>query len=257
MDDVRQVLVIGGGIGGLTAATAIAQRGMDVLLIDKVHAFDILGVGLGQPANALRVYRNLGVLDDVLASSFVYHSMYIFDDQRRLIAAHKFLLGDEQTPPVCALSRQRLHEILRDAAIRAGVEIRLGTTVDAMEDTPDGVNVAFSDGRRDRFDVVAGFDGIRSWTRKHLYGTAFLPRPSGYGAWRVQVPRLAYVQGMEFLQGIGSKSGVIPLAEDLMYLFHIRPEDPDAWFDKRDFVELLPRTAGAVRELRGRGARPT
>jgi 2-polyprenyl-6-methoxyphenol hydroxylase-like FAD-dependent oxidoreductase len=47
------------------------------------------------------------------------------------------------------------------------------------------------------------------------------------------------VRGMEFLQGIGSKTGAMPLADDLMYLFHIRPEAPDAVFERRDYPRLL------------------
>ena len=66
-----------------------------------------------------------------------------------------------------------------------------------------------------------------------------MPRPSGYGGWRVQVPRRDYVRGMEFLQGIGSKTGAMPLADDLMYIFHIRPEAADAVFGREDYASLL------------------
>jgi 2-polyprenyl-6-methoxyphenol hydroxylase-like FAD-dependent oxidoreductase len=125
------------------------------------------------------------------------------------------------------------------AAERAGVEVRLGLTVGAIHDGGEKVDVDFSDGRSDAFDLLAGFDGIRSATRLHLLGTAFAPRPSGYGAWRLQVPRPDYVRGMEFLQGIGSKAGAMPLANDLMYLFHIRPEAPGASFEREDYPELL------------------
>jgi 2-polyprenyl-6-methoxyphenol hydroxylase-like FAD-dependent oxidoreductase len=55
MSGIRRVLVVGGGVGGLTAATAFAQRGVEVDLIERRAAFDVPGVGLGQPANALRV----------------------------------------------------------------------------------------------------------------------------------------------------------------------------------------------------------
>ena len=61
MNDIRRVLVVGGGVGGLTAATAFARRGVEVLLIERRPAFDVPGVGLGQPANALRVYDALGL----------------------------------------------------------------------------------------------------------------------------------------------------------------------------------------------------
>jgi 2-polyprenyl-6-methoxyphenol hydroxylase-like FAD-dependent oxidoreductase len=231
--------VIGGGVGGLTAAAFFARRGVEVVLIERRPAFDIPGIGLGQPANALRVYEKLGVLDEVLATGFSYDRMFILDHRRRPIVEHKFLMGDHRVPAFCALSRLELHEILLGAAERAGVQVRLGVTVAGMEDDGERVAVEFSDGRRDAFDLVAGFDGIRSTTRLHLFGTAFAPRPSGYGAWRVQAPRPDEVRGMEFMQGIGSKTGAMPLSNNIMYLFHIRPEAPDANFADRDMARLF------------------
>src|SRR5262249_50056635 len=152
---------------------------------------------------------------------------------------HKFLLGDARIPAFCALSRRRLHDILLAAAQQAGVDVRCGLTAQDIHDSPEGVTVVFSDGRTESFDLLAGFDGIRSATRQYLVGTAFVPRPSGYGAWRLQVPRRDDVRGMEFLQGIGSKTGAMPLADNLMYLFHIRREAPDAVFDRADYAELF------------------
>jgi 2-polyprenyl-6-methoxyphenol hydroxylase-like FAD-dependent oxidoreductase len=239
MSDIRHVLVIGGGVGGLTAATAFAQRGVEVVLIERRPTFDVPGVGLGQPANALRVYDALGVLPEILATGFSYDRIYIFDAKRELIVEHKFLLGDEKVPATCALSRLQLHEILLGAARRAGVEVRTGVIVDEIQDEKDRATVAFSDGRVGSFDLVAGFDGIRSTTRLHLVGTTFVPRPSGYGGWRVQVPRHEDVRCMEFLQGIGGKTGAMPLSDDLMYIFHICPEDPDVDFKREDYTDLF------------------
>jgi 2-polyprenyl-6-methoxyphenol hydroxylase-like FAD-dependent oxidoreductase len=206
MSDIRPVLVVGGGVGGLTAATSFARRGVEVLLIERRPTFDVPGVGLGQPANALRIYDALGLLPDILASGFAYDRMSIFDPKRELIVEHKFLLGDDRVPAVCALSRLRLREILLAAAERSGATIRTGVTVNDIQDEKDRATVTFSDGRTDAFSLVAGFDGIRSTTRQYLFGTAFMPRPSGYGGWRVQVPRRNYVRAMEYLQGIGSKN---------------------------------------------------
>ena len=239
MSDIRRVLVIGGGVGGLTAATAFARRGVEVLLIERRPRFDVPGVGLGQPANALRVYDALGVLEEVVDSGFSYDRMFIFDAKRELIVEHKFLLGDARVPAVCALSRLRLHEILLSAAERAGVGGRTGLTVGEIHDDGERTDVTLSDGRSDSFDLVAGFDGIRSTTRLHVVGTAFAPRPSGYGGWRVQVPRADVVRGMEFLQGVGSKTGAMPLSDNLMYIFHIRPEAPDAVFAREDYPTLF------------------
>jgi len=239
MNQIRRVLIVGGGVGGLTAATAFAQRGVEVLLIERRPSFDVPGVGLGQPANALRVYEALGVLPEILADGFAYDRMFIFDPNRALIVEHKFLLGDDKLPAFCALSRLRLHEILLGAAKQAGVAVRTGLTVSDIRDDGGRVIAALSDGRSETVDLVAGFDGIRSATRQYLFGDVFVPHASGYGGWRVQVPRRDEVRGMEFLQGIGSKTGAMPLANDLMYLFHIRPEAPNALFERRDLPGLL------------------
>jgi len=252
--DIRRVLVVGGGVGGLTAAATFARRGIEVVLIERRPAFDIPGVGLGQPANALRVYDTLGVLDEILATGFSYDRMYLFDPGRRLIVEHKFLLGDDRLPAFCALSRLQLHEILLGAAERAGVQVRLGITVSGIHEAAgDRVDVRFSTGQHDSFDLLAGFDGIRSTTRLHLVGTSFVPRPSGYGAWRVQASRPDYVRGMEFLQGIGSKTGAMPLSNNIMYLFHIRPEAAGADFTGQDhahlFKERLAQYGGYVAEI--------
>jgi len=234
------VLVVGGGVGGLSCALAFAQRGVEVTLIERQPNFNVPGVGLGQPANALRVYDRLGVLEDVLDVGYVYDHMSIFDADHRLIVDHKFLLGDDRVPPVCAMRRSDLHGILLTAAKRAGVEVRLGClAVEIDSGGGDRVSVTFSDGGRGVFDLMAGFDGIRSTTRLHVVGTMFKPKPCGIGAWRIQVPRPPEVTGMEFLQGLGGKAGAMPVTNDLMYLFNIRPEPADDFYDRAKFSEML------------------
>ena len=160
MSKIRRVLVVGGGVGGLTAATAFAQRGVEVVLNERRPVFDGPGIGLGQPANALRVYDALGVLPEILSTGFIYDHMSIFDPNRELIVKNKFLLGDERIPAVCALSRLRLHEILLAAAQRAGVEVSLGVTISEIHEDNDRVTVDFSNGQTESFDLLAGFDGI-------------------------------------------------------------------------------------------------
>lgn len=240
MSAIRNVLVAGGGVGGLSCALAFAQRGVEVTLVERQPDFNVPGVGLGQPANALRVYEKLGLLADVLDAGYIYGHMNIFDADRRLIAAHKFQLGDERVPPVCALRRSDLHRILLGAAERAGVKVKLGCQATAIDGAAgDRVDVGLSDGSRETFDLMAGFDGIRSTTRLHVAGTMFRPKPCGIGGWRIQVPRVPEVTGMEFMQGLGGKAGAMPITKDLMYLFNIRPEPVDAFYDRTMFADML------------------
>ncbi|MFB9950704.1 FAD-dependent monooxygenase [Rhizobium puerariae] len=238
MTKVRKVLVAGGGVGGLCAAIALTSRGVEVDLVEKRPDFNVPGVGLGQPACALRVYREFGILDEILDTGFSYNHMSIFDPQRTLIAEHRFLMGGNGLPAFCALSRSSLHSTLYRRALSLGVEFRFSTEV-AEFVGPLGTAVRFNDGSEADYDVVAGFDGIRSTVRQFIVGDMFGPRPSGIGAWRIQVDRPSCVTGMEFLQGIDGKAGAIPIAQDKMYLFNIRPETPGEIFPREKLHVLL------------------
>ncbi|ERK16289.1 Salicylate hydroxylase [Pantoea sp. AS-PWVM4] len=237
MNTVKKVLIAGGGIGGLSLALALSTRGVETTLIEKRPDFNVPGVGLGQPTNALRVYQEFGLIEEILDAGFSYNHMSIFDPQRQLIVEHRFRMGGQGLPAFCALSRKTLHDILYQRAQKAGVKFRFNTEIQSFNGQ-HGSEVILSDGSCETFDVVAGFDGIRSSTRQHIVGDMFGPMPSGIGAWRVQVPRPSEVTGMEFLQGVGGKVGAIPISQDKMYLFNIRPEDPARMF-AQDEMHLL------------------
>jgi hypothetical protein len=87
MGDIGRVLVVGGG----QLPPRSRSGGVEVVLIERRPDFDVPGVGLGQPANALCVYDALGVLSDILKTGFTYDRMYMFDANREeLIVDHKF-----------------------------------------------------------------------------------------------------------------------------------------------------------------------
>ena len=235
----RRILVVGGGIGGLATGTALSQRGFDVRIVERRPEFRSKGVGLGQPANALRALRAIGVLDDVLEAGFEFDHFRIYDHQRTLIVDHRFRMGGDGVPAVAALQRHDLHRILLNAAVAAGCGVGLGIEPVGLESGPDAIETEFSDGSVETFDLVVGFDGLTSWTRRRLYGNRFEPSDSGSAAWRLVVPRPPEVTCMEFYQGFGHKTGVMPLNEEKMYLFHIRPESGDPRHGGAPLHELL------------------
>lgn len=240
MEKIRNILVVGGGIGGMSAAIAFAMRGAEVDLVEKRSDFDIPGVGLGQPACALRLYREFGILEELLDIGFSYNHMSVFGPDRDLIFTHRFLMGGEGLPAFCALPRSDLHRALRRRANQLGVRMHLGQEVQSFGG-PLGSSIVFSDGSLREYDFVAGFDGIRSTTRSHIVGDMFGPRHCGIGAWRIQVDRPDCVTGMEFMQGIEGKAGAIPISADRMYLFNIRPEAPGVVFANDEMHLLLKR----------------
>ena len=233
MSDIRRVLVVGGGVGGLTAATAFAQRGVEVVLIERRPTFDVPGIGLGQPANALRVYDALGVLarnigDGIQLRPHVHLRCEPRADRRTQVPPRRRKRAGNLRPVAIAVARNPAG---RCQARRRGGAYGTNRRRNPRRERPDRSIV---------FGRASGF--LRScrrlrWNKvgdaAHVVGTAFAPRPSGYGGWRVQVPRHEDVRCMEFLQGIGGKTGAMPLRDDLMYIFHICPEAPDADFKRR------------------------
>jgi len=234
-----RVLVIGAGIGGLGAATALAQRGTDVHLVEIKPDFSVPGVGINQPANSLRAMRAIGVLDECLAAGFQFDHSEIYGADGTRTARYRYTLDTDDVPANNALSRGALQSILVSAAGRAGVKIDLGVTVGRFTDTGECVEVALTDGRHDRYDLVVAFDGVSSPTRRVLFGERFDPVYTGFGVLRVTLPRPADLTGMRVYQSLGVKAGFCPLSGSSMYIFVVTAQPTDVALDPATFGEML------------------
>jgi len=218
-----KVLVVGAGIGGLAAATALRQRAHDVDVIEVKPDFAVYGVGINQPANSLRALRSLGVLDDILDVGFQYDLHGFYDEAGTHIVDVPSGLGGD-VPANNALSRLDLHKILIGAAEKHDIKVAYGTTVESFADTGDAVDVQLSDGRQESYDLVVAFDGIKSLTRRTLFGADHDAVYSGFGVFRVTLPRPSYLTSVHIYQSLGVKAGFIPLSEATMYMFVVTPD---------------------------------
>lgn len=233
-----KLLVVGAGIGGLAAATALRSHGNEVDVIEVKPDFSVYGVGINQPANSLRALRSLGVLDQILAVGFQYDTAEFYDDQGGLMVEVPSAMGGD-VPANNALSRLDLHRILIGAAEKQDVKVAYGTTMEYFHDTGEAVDVQFSDGRRETYDLVAAFDGIKSATRRTLFGPEFDAVYSGFGVFRVTLPRPYYVTGVHVYQSLGVKAGFIPLSEKTMYMFVVTPDPQRVNHERSKFAEIL------------------
>ncbi|UNM13009.1 FAD-dependent monooxygenase [Streptomyces formicae] len=192
-----EVIVVGGGIGGLTTALALARGGRPVLVLERADAFTEIGAGLQLAPNATRVLDRLGVLERVVAAGVL---------PRRLVF-HSALSGRELTHldlgdacreryggPYVVLHRSDLLAILVDACRAAGVALENGRHVVSVTDEPDRAVVTCADGAAYEGALAVGADGLRSGVRSRFSDDE--PVCSGYVAYRGAVP-------MEQVSGAG------------------------------------------------------
>ncbi|WP_291050442.1 FAD-dependent monooxygenase [Herbiconiux sp.] len=184
------VFVIGGGIGGLAAALALARAGHTVTLAEQAAEFGEVGAGLQLAPNATRILRDWGLLDAVVHAGVVTENLVARDaidgSVLTVMPLGEAFLARYDAPYV-VIHRTDLHQILLDACrASAGITLLTGTTIIDVQTEAQGATVTAEDGRRATYPVVIGADGLRSRTRDALVGDA--PIPSGYVAYRGTIP---------------------------------------------------------------------
>ena len=217
------ILVIGAGIGGLTAAIALGRRGFQVHLIERDPGWSVYGVGIIQQSNVIRAMHVLGILQDYLDAGVGFDHVDIFaPDGRRLARVPSPRLVPEH-PANVGIGRRALQAVLARHARDAGATVRLGVEVTRLEDDGAGVTVQLSDGSSARYDLVIGADGLYSTTRAMLFPDARQPELTGQGVWRYNFPREPGLDALEAYEGpIGM--GLVPIAPEVMYLYVTSPE---------------------------------
>jgi 2-polyprenyl-6-methoxyphenol hydroxylase-like FAD-dependent oxidoreductase len=240
MDPFKRVLIVGGGIGGLTLAVALARQGLKAEVIELDPEASVLGVGIIQPGNALRALRDLGLLDECLAQGFQIDDYVMYDAAGDYIGRMKLLrIAGPSIPAVNGLPRIALHRILTNAAEDGGARIRLGLTVTTITSYEDRADVVLSDGSKESYDLVIGADGIRSHVREMVFGKEHTPQFTGHSVWRFTMPRLREVDHQIMYYGVGVKAGLMPVSSDQMYLLLVTNEPDNPWMPPERLDRLL------------------
>jgi 2-polyprenyl-6-methoxyphenol hydroxylase-like FAD-dependent oxidoreductase len=229
MSAASRVLVVGGGIGGLSATIALRDRGVEVDVVESNPKWDVYGVGIIQPGNAIRALDRLGVADRAIAVGFAMDGDRFHTADGTLIAdnEHPRVLGPDY-PGLNGITRPRLHEILTSTVKASGANVKLGVTVAELRQSEVGVEVEFTDGTEGVYDLVVGADGINSLVRSLVFPDAGGPEFTGQVVWRYNLPRPPEVDKLWMFAGATSKAGLVPLSEELMYVLLIEKPPEDA-----------------------------
>lgn len=211
-----KVLIVGGGIGGLTLGASLNRHVVAYRIVERTSEWAPLGAGIGLGINAMRVLHDLGLGERVASEGRVAGEARIADFRGRLLS--RLDLGDlrEDLGESILIHRAKLHEALLNGNDEAC--ITLGTTADGMEEHDLGVDVTFDSGEVETFDVVVGADGLRSQVRSLVFGE-FPLRYSGYTCWRFVVEGDFEDVGAWELWGRGQRFGIVPLGGREVYCF--------------------------------------
>lgn len=220
MAAVDEVLVVGAGVAGCAVAGFLARDGVRTDVVEIHHDVTALGSGITVQGNALRVLRDLGVWDRVEAAGYGFHVTGVRLPDGTIVAEMEDLqTGGPDLPATMGMERRKLAEILVDGAGANGARFRFGTTVEALSDDGDGVDVTFSDGTTGRYDLVIGADGLRSSVRP-MIGITDTPVPTGMGIWRVFTTRPPSITRTDLcFTGPCHIAGFCPTGEDSIYAY--------------------------------------
>ncbi|NYJ08062.1 FAD-dependent monooxygenase [Petropleomorpha daqingensis] len=241
-----KILVVGAGLGGLSAAIALTQIGAQVDVIEIKPDNSVPGVGFGLRLNGMRAVRELGLLEQCLAFGTKPSGLTYYDNRGRHLSDLSYGPDDGDVPSILVMSRIGYLDVATARAQELGCDIRMGTTVASLEQKPENVAVTFSSGDSAEYDLVVGFDGINSQIRHEYFGARYDPTPAGGVAWRCPLPLADGLTDTTFLQGHGGKIVFSPLSSDMMYMVLTVAEEGRPRYDPAEMPRIMYDRARAL-----------
>jgi salicylate hydroxylase len=182
------VIVVGGGLGGLGAAYSLTRQGLGVRLLERAAAFGEVGAGIQLAPNCTRILDDYGLLEEAKSLGVVPEAMVMRDavDGTELTRLDLRHLQQRYGYPYLVIHRSDLHGLLLRACERAGVELVCDARVTSYENTAGGARVTLASGAAHEAGVVIAADGLHSRARKLLVDDE--PVSSAYVAYRGTVP---------------------------------------------------------------------
>ncbi len=204
-----QIAIIGGGIGGLTAALALRQYGFEPEVFEQAPALLDVGSAIALWSNAMRVLDRLQLAGEIVEHAGLLEEIHWLDHQGRLI--NQVRISGERRFPSVALHRADLQHVLLQALPESS--IHLGHTLVNYQPRSDRIIATFSNGQTIDADFLIAADGIHSRVRAQFINDGD-PIERGYTIWRGISPATpsAIPPGTALeLYGRGKRFGIGPI----------------------------------------------
>lgn len=186
MERTLRVVVIGGGIGGLTAARALLRRGFEVHVYESSPELKEIGAGVALGPNAMKALRALDLEDPVRAIGYHAPVQFLRTWKGRMISKTDASLAAQRFGAHgCTIHRADLLDVLAQSVPADAVT--LSARCEAVTTGDFGAAARFTDGTEVEADVVVGADGIHSAVRTSLFGPD-APQFTGRICYRSVIP---------------------------------------------------------------------
>ncbi len=240
---MNDVIIIGGGIGGLVAAVALQQVGIRADVYEQASELREVGAGFTIWSNAIKALRRIGLDEMTVAAGSVLRRIHTLSPKGEVIDSEDMepIYRSAGAPSVC-IHRADLQRILADRLDPD--RIHVGKELVGLERKEKTVLLRFADGTEEEGKIVIGADGIHSVVRRELFGPED-PRYSGYYCYRAltgaDLPEEEAIFGMQ----PGAQLGFFPFGRKGEVYWFICPNDAERKLSRSeiDHRKVLESTA--------------
>lgn len=214
-----RITVVGGGIGGLTAAIALRKVGIDVQVYERASALREVGAGIALSANALEALDALGLADDIRSQSFALMQGGLRNPNGDALLS---IPADDFTAGFGRIAVMHRAELLTLLAQRIDPErLHFSRACVGFEQNSEGITARFDNGEAVCADGLIGADGLRSIIRTKVLG-GLRARYAGYTVWRAVVDFSSHNKPLvEETWGQGRRFGIVPMNRGRVYWFAV------------------------------------